>query len=69
MRSQEVVAAAGWLRTYRRAWLRPDVVGGVTAGPVVVPQAMAYATIADLPVHVGLSPKPAGSPSAGADRR
>ena len=54
MRSPEVVPAAGWLHTYRRAWLRPDVVGGITAGLVVVPQAMAYATIADLPVQVGL---------------
>jgi sulfate permease, SulP family len=53
VRSQEVVSAAGWLRTYRRAWLRTDVVGGVT-GLVVVPQAMACATIADLPVQVGL---------------
>jgi sulfate permease, SulP family len=54
VRSQEVVSAAGWLRTYRRAWLPTDVVGGVTAGLVVVPQAMACATIADLPVQVGL---------------
>jgi high affinity sulfate transporter 1 len=48
------VPAAGWLRAYRRDWLRADLVGGVTAGLVVVPQAMAYATIADLPVQVGL---------------
>ena len=54
MRSQDVVPAVGWLRTYRGAWLRADVVGGLTAGLVVVPQAMAYATIADLPVQVGL---------------
>ncbi len=46
--------ALGWLRAYRRDWLRADVVGGITAGLVVVPQAMAYATIADLPVQVGL---------------
>ena len=39
---------------YRRAWLAPDIVGGISAGAVVVPQAMAYATIADLPVQVGL---------------
>ena len=31
-----------------------DLVGGVSAGAVVIPQAMAYATIADLPVEVGL---------------
>jgi len=42
------------LRGYRAAWLRRDVVGGLSAGAVVVPQAMAYATIADLPVSFGL---------------
>ncbi|MGU3646045.1 SulP family inorganic anion transporter [Microbacterium sp. C23T] len=39
---------------YRREWLAPDIVGGLSAGAVVVPQAMAYATIANLPVQVGL---------------
>ncbi|GAA5209916.1 SulP family inorganic anion transporter [Microbacterium kyungheense] len=39
---------------YRREWLLPDIVGGLSAGAVVVPQAMAYATIANLPVQVGL---------------
>lgn len=42
------------MRGYRRAWLRNDVVGGLSAGAVVIPQAMAYATIADLPVQIGL---------------
>jgi sulfate permease, SulP family len=44
----------GWLRHYDRKWLRKDLVGGVTAGAIVIPQAMAYATIANLPVEVGL---------------
>ena len=39
---------------YRREWLAPDIIGGLSAGAVVVPQAMAYATIANLPVQVGL---------------
>ncbi|MBD3942983.1 SulP family inorganic anion transporter [Microbacterium sp. NEAU-LLC] len=39
---------------YRREWLLPDIVGGLSAGAVVVPQAMAYATIANLPVQIGL---------------
>jgi MFS superfamily sulfate permease-like transporter len=34
VRSQDVVPAFGWLRTYRSAWLRADVVGGLTAGLV-----------------------------------
>ena len=43
-----------WLVTYRREWLRPDVIAGLTAAAVVIPKAMAYATIAGLPVQVGL---------------
>ncbi len=42
------------LKNYDRAWLSNDIVGGLAAGAVVIPQAMAYATIAGLPVQVGL---------------
>ena len=45
---------APWLRGYDRKWLAADIVGGLAAGAVVIPQAMAYATIAGLPVEVGL---------------
>lgn len=48
------VPALGWIRGYRRSWLSKDIVGGLAAGAVVIPQAMAYASIADLPVEVGL---------------
>lgn len=44
----------GWLAGYRKEWLRPDLVAGLTAAAVVIPKAMAYATIAGLPVQVGL---------------
>ena len=43
-----------WLGEYRREWLRPDVIAGLTTAAVVLPKAMAYATIAGLPVEVGL---------------
>ena len=43
-----------WLTAYRKDWLRLDVVAGLTAAAVVIPKAMAYATIAGLPVQVGL---------------
>jgi len=43
-----------WLREYRPEWMRLDVVAGLTAAAVVIPKAMAYATIAGLPVQVGL---------------
>src|SRR3954471_1013951 len=44
----------GWARGYPKEWLRPDVVAGLTAAAVVIPKAMAYATIAGLPVQIGL---------------
>lgn len=43
-----------WLVSYRKEWFRPDVVAGVTTAAVIIPKAMAYATIAGLPVQVGL---------------
>ena len=43
-----------WLGSYRPDWLRGDVVAGLTAAAVVIPKALAYATIAGLPVQVGL---------------
>ncbi len=44
----------GWLPDYPRAWLRTDIVAGLIAAAVVIPQAMAYATIAGLPIQSGL---------------
>src|SRR5512145_132949 len=43
-----------WAAAYERRWLRSDIVAGLTAAAVVIPKAMAYATIAGLPVQVGL---------------
>ena len=48
------IPAIAWLRAYDHAWLRGDLVAGLTAAAVVVPQAMAYADIAGLPLAVGL---------------
>ncbi|MFF2273506.1 SulP family inorganic anion transporter [Agromyces sp. NPDC058136] len=42
------------LAGYQRGWLGPDLIAGLSAGAVVIPQAMAYATIANLPVQLGL---------------
>src|SRR5262245_41885807 len=47
------IGGVRWLRSYPKAWLRPDVIAGLTA-VVVIPKAMAYATIAGLPLQVGL---------------
>jgi sulfate permease, SulP family len=46
--------SANWLFSYQKEWLRPDVIAGLTTAAVVIPKAMAYATIAGLPVQVGL---------------
>jgi len=39
---------------YQKKWLRPDLIAGLATAAVVIPKAMAYATIAGLPVEVGL---------------
>jgi sulfate permease, SulP family len=43
-----------WSANYQKIWLRPDVIAGLTTAAVVIPKAMAYATIAGLPVVAGL---------------
>jgi high affinity sulfate transporter 1 len=42
------------LRGYRRGWLRPDVLAGVTVAAYLIPQVMAYADVAGLAPAVGL---------------
>src|ERR1700679_1396422 len=42
------------LAGYQRSVIRYDLIAGLSAGAVVIPQAMAYATIANLPVQYGL---------------
>jgi sulfate permease, SulP family len=42
------------LRGYQRAWLRGDLVAGVTVAAYLIPQVMAYAEVAGLPPVTGL---------------
>jgi sulfate permease, SulP family len=49
----------GSLRGYRRTWLSGDVVAGLTVWAVLVPEALAYATIAGVSPVVGLYAAPA----------
>src|SRR5262249_19665626 len=44
----------GWLFSYQKEWLQYDLIAGLVTAAVVIPKAMAYATIAGLPVQVGL---------------
>jgi SulP family sulfate permease len=46
--------AAAWLRNYKKQWISRDLIAGLVAAAVVIPKAMAFATIAGLPVQVGL---------------
>ena len=41
-----------WLLRYNVRWLVSDIVAGLTVGPMVVPQALAYAKIANLHLRV-----------------
>ncbi|KAG9382168.1 sulfate permease [Pyrenophora tritici-repentis] len=43
-----------WIGHYNVQWLVGDLVAGITVGAVVVPQGMAYAKLAELPVEFGL---------------
>lgn len=43
-----------WLIHYEKDWLKPDLIAGLICAAVVIPKSMAYATIAGLPVQVGL---------------
>ncbi len=47
------------LRNYQRDWVRGDLVAGLTVWAVLVPSALAYATIAGVPPVVGLYTAPA----------
>src|SRR5277367_4332270 len=52
--SHAYVPIPDWLLRYQKSWLLPDIIAGLTSAAVVIPKAMAYATIAGLPVQVGL---------------
>src|SRR5258707_14854041 len=43
-----------WLFKYQKEWLRWDLIAGLITAAVGIPKAMAHATIAGLPVQVGL---------------
>src|SRR4051794_37631813 len=47
-----------WARNYDRSWLRGDLVAGLTVWAVLVPEALAYASIAGVSPVVGLYAAP-----------
>ena len=50
----DFVPFLSWIRTYGRRHIKADLVAGLTVAVVAVPQSMAYALIAGLPVQYGL---------------
>src|SRR3954451_2467555 len=53
-RDPTVNGVPAWLRGYHRAWVPVDVMAGLTIWALMVPQALAYAGIAGVPVQNGL---------------
>ena len=49
------------LRTYRRAWLRNDIVAGVVVAALIIPKNLGYAGIAGVPLEHGLYAAAAGA--------
>ena len=61
-----------WLPHYRRAWLSRDLIAGVTVWAVLIPESIAYASIAGVPAQYGLYTAlgaAAGSPSSRGTRQ
>lgn len=50
----DLVPFTSWIRGYRRGHIKADLVAGLTVAVVAVPQSMAYALIAGLPIQYGL---------------
>lgn len=51
---QSLVPIIGWLPKYNYRWLLNDVIAGLTLGLMLIPQSLAYAKIATIPVQYGL---------------
>ena len=51
---KDKVPIVGWLPRYNYRWLINDGVAGLTLGLMLIPQSLAYAKIATIPVQYGL---------------
>lgn len=49
-----IIPATGWLRSYKLAWLRGDVIAGITLAAYAMPAALGDASLANLPAQAGL---------------
>lgn len=53
-RSTKIFPPIDWICGYQPAWLRPDIVAGVTLAAYAIPVSLAYAALAGLPPQVGI---------------
>lgn len=60
-RTWNLVPLIGQLRSYDRAWLRGDLIAGVTVAALIVPKNLGYAGIAGIPLQNGLYAAAAGA--------
>lgn len=54
MSLKDYIPILTWLSTYKKEWLKGDLGAGLTVGVMLIPQGMAYASIAGLPSVYGL---------------
>jgi SulP family sulfate permease len=54
VRTENFMPFISWLRGYKLRFLKPDLLAGLTVAVMTIPQSMAYALIAGLPVQYGL---------------
>lgn len=53
-RQNRLLPILNWLSTYQRAWLRADVLAGLTVLTQPIPEGIAYAQIAGMPPEMAL---------------
>ncbi len=54
MNFKSILPILDWLPNYKKDWLKGDIGAGLTVGVMLIPQGMAYASIAGMPAVYGL---------------
>ncbi|MBT8252500.1 MAG: sodium-independent anion transporter, partial [Bacteroidia bacterium] len=54
MTYKALIPISEWLPAYKKSWFKGDLSAGLTVGVMLIPQGMAYASIAGLPAVYGL---------------
>ena len=50
---RRLVSVLDGIRPYQRAWLRGDIIAGITLAALAIPETMGYTKIAGMPVITG----------------